>query len=44
MRALLLAALAVLTLSVATAAFAEEGGGNGGQDARLAHSSQSYLH
>ena len=42
MRTLLLAAIAVLTLSIASAAFAEEGGGNGGQDSRLASSSQHY--
>ena len=42
MRALLLAAMAVLTLSIATAAFANGGGGNGGQDARLARAGQHY--
>jgi hypothetical protein len=42
MRALLLAALAVLTLSVATAAFAEEGGGNGGQNAKWASNGEYH--
>jgi hypothetical protein len=42
MRALLVAALAVLTLSIATAAFAKGGGGDGGQDARVARSGQYY--
>ncbi len=42
MRALLLAAMAVLTLSIATSVFAEEGGGNGGNDARS--TAQHYEH